>query len=159
MGGDCLNYGCVPSKALIAAARRAQAMREASRFGISDAEPQIDFRRINRHVRSVDRRHRAERFRRAASRRSGVRVIAARRSFSDRRTVMAGDHEIRARRFVVATGSSPLIPPIEGLDETGFLTNETIFEHDPQARPSDRRRRWTESGWSWRRRTGGSAAK
>ncbi len=126
MGGDCLNHGCVPSKALIAAASQAQAMRRASRFGIADAEPQVDFRRVNRHVRSVIDKiapnDSAERF--SAM---GVRVIAAEARFRDRRTVVAGEHEIRARRFVVATGSSPLIPPIDGLEDVAYLTNETIF--------------------------------
>ena len=127
MGGDCLNYGCVPSKALIAAARRADAMRNAAQFGIADVEPEVDFREVHRHVHSVIAaiapNDSVERFQAL-----GVHVVSAEARFRDRRTVIAGDFEIRARRFVVATGSSPLVPPIPGLDEVGYLTNETVFD-------------------------------
>ena len=127
MGGDCLNYGCVPSKAMIAAGKLAQSMRRASKFGIADVEPDIDFRKVNRHIHSVIAaiapNDSVERFTAL-----GVRVIRAEARFTDKRTVAAGDHEIRARRFVVATGSSPLVPPIPGLDKIDYLTNETIFE-------------------------------
>jgi len=133
MGGDCLNSGCVPSKALIAAASLAAQMREAGRFGIASAEPDVDFRAVHRHVQSVIAaiapNDSAERF--GAM---GVQVIAAEARFRDRRTVLAGDHEIRARRFVVATGARPAVPPIPGLDEVGYLTNETVF--DLTRRPS-----------------------
>ncbi|MEX0957107.1 MAG: FAD-dependent oxidoreductase [Rhizobiaceae bacterium] len=127
MGGDCLNYGCVPSKAMIAAGKLAQSMRSASQFGIADVEPDIDFRKVNRHIHSVIAaiapNDSVERFTAL-----GVRVIQAEAKFTDKRTVAAGDHEIRARRYVVATGSSPLVPPIPGLDKVEYLTNETIFE-------------------------------
>lgn len=127
MGGDCLNYGCVPSKALIAAGKHAHAMRNGARFGIADAEPDIDFRKVGRHVhRVIDAiapNDSVERFTAL-----GVRVIQDHARFKDARTVIAGDQEIRARRFVVATGSSPAIPPIPGLDTVDVLTNETIFD-------------------------------
>jgi pyruvate/2-oxoglutarate dehydrogenase complex dihydrolipoamide dehydrogenase (E3) component len=127
MGGDCLNYGCVPSKAMIAAGKLAQSMRSASRFGIADIEPEIDFRKVNRHIHSVIEaiapNDSVERFTAL-----GVRVIQEQAKFKDRRTVVAGDFEIRARRFVIATGSSPLVPPVPGLDKVDYLTNETIFE-------------------------------
>jgi pyruvate/2-oxoglutarate dehydrogenase complex dihydrolipoamide dehydrogenase (E3) component len=127
MGGDCLNYGCVPSKALIAAAKRADAMRNAAPFGIADAEPEVDFRKVHRHVHSVIAaiapNDSIERFTAL-----GVQVVQAEATFRDPRTVVAGEYEIRARRFVIATGSSPLVPPIPGLDEVGYLINETVFE-------------------------------
>ncbi|MEO3997984.1 FAD-dependent oxidoreductase [Mesorhizobium sp. CAU 1732] len=127
MGGDCLNYGCVPSKALIAAGKHAHAMRHGAQFGIADAEPDIDFRKVGRHVHGVidaiAPNDSVERFTAL-----GVRVIRDHARFKDARTVIAGDHEIRARRFVVATGSSPAIPPIPGLDTVEVLTNETIFD-------------------------------
>lgn len=127
MGGDCLNYGCVPSKAMIAAARHAQAMREAGPFGILPVEPDIDFAGVNAHIRSVIAaiapHDSVERFTGL-----GVRVIQDAARFKDAETVVAGDVEIRARRFVVATGSSPLVPPIPGLDGVAYLTNETIFD-------------------------------
>ena len=126
MGGDCLNHGCVPSKALIAAASAAQAMREAGRFGIAPVEPDVDFRKVVRHVQSVIAHiapnDSVERFTAL-----GVHVIRAAGSFADRRTLVAGDWHIRARRFVVATGSSPAIPAIAGLDSVPYFTNETIF--------------------------------
>ncbi len=127
MGGDCLNYGCVPSKAMIAAGKLAQSMRSASKFGIADTEPDVDFRRVNRHVQSVIAaiapNDSVERFTAL-----GVRVIQDEAKFKDKRTVVAGEFEIRARRFVIATGSSPLVPPIPGLDKVDYLTNETIFD-------------------------------
>lgn len=127
MGGDCLNHGCVPSKALIASAKLAKRMREASAFGLGTVEPEIDFAAVNRHVQGVIEaiapNDSIERFTAL-----GVRVIQAEARFIDKRTVQAGDTEIRARRFVVAAGSSPQVPPIPGLEEVPFLTNETIFE-------------------------------
>ncbi|MFZ1815600.1 MAG: FAD-dependent oxidoreductase [Rhizobiaceae bacterium] len=134
MGGDCLNYGCVPSKALIAAAKHAASAREASAFGIGLPEDfPVDFKVVNRHVRSVIEaiapNDSVERF--IAM---GVTVIRARAAFKDTRTVVAGEHEIRARRFVIATGSSPFLPPIEGLDTVPYFTNETIFTN--QRRPT-----------------------
>ncbi|OAP41215.1 dihydrolipoamide dehydrogenase [Sinorhizobium glycinis] len=127
MGGDCLNYGCVPSKALIAAARQAQAMRQAGAFGLVAAEPFIDGERLRARIRSVIEgiapHDSVERFSGL-----GVEVIQETARFIDDRTVAAGDHLIRARRFVIATGSSPAIPSIAGLAETPHLTNETLFE-------------------------------
>ena len=127
MGGDCLNYGCVPSKALIAAARHAHDMREAGRFGINPVDPKVNFGRVNDHIHKVIAaiapNDSQERFTGL-----GVKVIRAAGSFADRRTVVAGDHEIRARRFVIATGSSPAVPPIPGLADVPYLTNETVFQ-------------------------------
>jgi pyruvate/2-oxoglutarate dehydrogenase complex dihydrolipoamide dehydrogenase (E3) component len=127
MGGDCLNYGCVPSKALIAAAKRAQAMRTVAPFGIRPVDPQIDHRAVLGHVHEVIAaiapNDSADRFTGL-----GVKVILAEASFKDRSTVIAGGQEIRARRFVIATGSSPDVPPIPGLDTVPFFTNETIFD-------------------------------
>ena len=127
MGGDCLNTGCVPSKALIAAARRAYVMRESEAFGIEPMEPRIDFAKVNAHVKGVvaaiapnDSVARFEGL--------GVTVLKEHARFRDGRTVIAGNREIHARRFVIATGSHPAIPPIAGLDTVPFLTNETIFE-------------------------------
>jgi pyruvate/2-oxoglutarate dehydrogenase complex dihydrolipoamide dehydrogenase (E3) component len=131
MGGDCLNFGCVPSKALIAAAKAAHRQRNASVFGLADVTPEIDFAGVHRHVREVidaiAPNDSVERFTAL-----GVRVIAGEARFKDADTVVVssdrGDYEIHARRFVVATGSSPLIPEIAGLEKAGYLTNETIFD-------------------------------
>lgn len=127
MGGDCLNTGCVPSKALIAAARRAQAIRQAPRFGVSAGEPAVDFAAVLAHVRQViaaiEPNDSAERLTGL-----GVTVIRGPARFRDRRTVVVGATEIRARRFVLATGSRPAIPPIPNLETVPYLTNETIFD-------------------------------
>jgi pyruvate/2-oxoglutarate dehydrogenase complex dihydrolipoamide dehydrogenase (E3) component len=127
MGGDCLNYGCVPSKALLAAAKRAHALDGAERYGVKMQRAKIEFLDAHAHVEGVIRaiapNDSKERFTGL-----GVHVIAGNAKFKDRRTVVVGGYEIRARRFVVATGSSPSAPPIPGLKETQYLTNETIFE-------------------------------
>lgn len=128
MGGDCLNYGCVPSKALIAAGKRAHIMRSSGAFGISTVEPAIDYRAVHDHVKSVIAaiapNDSVERFSNL-----GVRVIEAQGKFIDRRSVVAGQYLIKARRFVIATGSTPNVPPIPGLNGTGYFTNETIFDN------------------------------
>jgi pyruvate/2-oxoglutarate dehydrogenase complex dihydrolipoamide dehydrogenase (E3) component len=129
MGGDCLNVGCVPSKALIAAGDRAHAIREAGRFGVSAGEPRIDMTAVRARVRSVIAaiapNDSVERYMAM-----GVKVIRAPARFVDGRTVEAGGHRIEARRFVLATGSRPAVPPIPGLAETPHLTNETVFDLD-----------------------------
>jgi pyruvate/2-oxoglutarate dehydrogenase complex dihydrolipoamide dehydrogenase (E3) component len=128
MGGDCLNYGCVPSKALLAAARRAHLMRTAAPFGILPVEPAIDPAAVCNHVQgaiaAIAPNDSVERFTGL-----GVKVILANAHFITRDTVLGGDQRIRARRFVIATGSSPLIPPIPGLDKVDYFTNETIFHN------------------------------
>jgi pyruvate/2-oxoglutarate dehydrogenase complex dihydrolipoamide dehydrogenase (E3) component len=128
MGGDCLNYGCVPSKALIAAGKRAQAMRTSDQFGILGVEPAINHAAVHDHVHAVIAaiapNDSVERFTGL-----GVRVIQAAGKFKDKRTVVAGDHTITARRFIIATGSSPVVPPIPGLDSVTYFTNETIFNN------------------------------
>ena len=126
MGGECLNTGCVPSKALLAAAKRAHLAQTAAAFGIA-MNASVDFAKVRAHVqetiRAVAPNDSAERLAGL-----GVRVIRAKAAFKDRRTLIAGDVEIRARRFVIATGSRPAVPSIAGLDRSPFLTNETIFD-------------------------------
>jgi len=132
MGGDCLNVGCVPSKALIAASLRVRSMREAGEFGIRGGKPIVDFARVHAHVKdaiaAIAPMDSVERYRAM-----GVSVIENEARFTDARTVTAGDQTIRARRFVIATGSRPAAPSIPGLEQVPYLTNETIF--DPTERP------------------------
>jgi pyruvate/2-oxoglutarate dehydrogenase complex dihydrolipoamide dehydrogenase (E3) component len=127
MGGDCLNYGCVPSKALLAAGKLAHLAGEGAPFGIAPRRPEIDFRAVHAHVHGVIAAiaplDSVERFEGL-----GVRVIQAKARFTGPQEVAAGDHVIRARRIVVATGSAPAAPPIPGLAETPYLTNESVFE-------------------------------
>lgn len=129
MGGEGLTGGSIPSKALLASARRAHAFRTASDFGIASVEPQIDHRVVHHYVRRViaatQPNSSVERFTGL-----GVRVVLGAARFLDKRTVLAGDYRITARRFVIATGSSPAVPEIPGLDNVGYFTSDTIFGND-----------------------------
>jgi pyruvate/2-oxoglutarate dehydrogenase complex dihydrolipoamide dehydrogenase (E3) component len=127
MGGDCLNYGCVPSKSMIAAGRAADTIRHAGRFGVNGHEPEIDFASVYDHIHGVISaiapNDSVERFEGL-----GVKVIRAGARFTGPDTVEADGTTIKARRFVLATGSRAAHPSIPGLDDVPFLTNETIFE-------------------------------
>jgi pyruvate/2-oxoglutarate dehydrogenase complex dihydrolipoamide dehydrogenase (E3) component len=127
MGGDCLNFGCVPSKALLAAGHAAQAMRSSAAFGIAAAVPEVNGQAVLDHVQrviaAIEPNDSVERFEGL-----GVHVIQAAARFTGPRQVTAGDIVINARRVVIATGSSPFVPPIHGLDGVAYLTNETIFD-------------------------------
>lgn len=129
MGGDCLNYGCVPSKSLLAAGKIAHTMRQGEPFGIRSVEPDIDFRAVYDHVQGVidgiAPNDSVERFEGL-----GVKVIEDTARFVNRHTVEAAGTAIKARRFVIATGSSASVPPIPGLGDVPFHTNETIFTAD-----------------------------
>ena len=126
MGGDCLNFGCVPSKSLLAAARIADLGRRGAALGIAYARPNIDFAAVadsvQRVIAEIAPNDSVERFEGL-----GVRVLRAEARFTSPLAVRAGDVEIRPRRFVIATGSQPAIPPIGGLDEVPYLTNELVF--------------------------------
>ena len=128
MGGDCLNYGCVPSKALLAAGHAAAAHRHGAAVGVNGAAPAIDGQKVHDHVHGVIAaiapQDSVERFEGL-----GVNVIEAAGRFIARDRIRAGDREIQARRFVIATGSRPLVPPIPGLDDGPYATNETIFDN------------------------------
>lgn len=128
MGGECLNTGCVPSKALLAAARRAQDARDGERLGVS-ASPTIDWARVRAHVDGAiaaiaphDSQDRLEGM--------GIEVIRMRARFLDGRTLLAGNRRLTAPRIVIATGSKPDVPDIDGLAEVPYLTNETLFTLD-----------------------------
>lgn len=127
MGGDCLNFGCVPSKALIAAGKHAHAMQSGRPFGVTPVLPEVSYSAAKDHVHKVietiapvDSQERFEGL--------GVHVIRDWGRFISKTEVQAGDTLIEARRFVIATGSSPLVPPIPGLDTVNYHTNETIFD-------------------------------
>ncbi|SFT15886.1 Pyruvate/2-oxoglutarate dehydrogenase complex, dihydrolipoamide dehydrogenase (E3) component [Sulfitobacter marinus] len=127
MGGDCLNYGCVPSKALIATGKVAYGQRHSEQFGVANGTGDVDYAAAKDHVADViaqiapvDSQERFEGF--------GVNVIREFGRFISKDEVQAGDTIIKARRIVIATGSSPLVPPIPGLDKTPHETNETLFE-------------------------------
>ena len=129
MGGDCLNFGCVPSKALLAAAKSAHGIEAAGRFGLSAAPPAVDWVAVRRHVRDVIAaiapHDSAERFRAL-----GVNVMSGSARFVGPGEIDVDGQPVTARRFVVATGSSPMVPPISGLENVPYLTNETLFDYD-----------------------------
>ena len=136
MGGDCLNYGCVPSKAIIASAKHAYSMQEAGKFGVhvpgtknesAKVTPRVNFSEVHDHIHAVigtiapmDSQERFESL--------GVTVLRESARFTDKKTVVSGDTTIRARRFVVATGSEAFVPPIPGLKDVEYFTNETLFD-------------------------------
>ena len=127
MGGDCLNYGCIPSKALIASAKQAYAMSHGAPYGVSEVEAQVDYAAAKDHVHDVIATiapvDSVERFEGL-----GVHVISEFGRFISKTEVQAGDNIIEARRFVVSTGSGPFVPPIPGLDTVKYYTNEDIFD-------------------------------
>ena len=127
MGGDCLNYGCIPSKALIAAGKHAHAGIDNPPFGVEEVWPKVDYPAAKDHVHRVieaiapvDSQERFEGL--------GCTVIRDHARFISESEVQAGDTIVTARRFVVATGSGPFVPPIDGLDGVTVHTNETIFD-------------------------------
>ncbi len=132
MGGDCLNVGCVPSKAILAAAKHAHAILEGPKFGIhakgtNDAPFDVDFSTVHDHIHDVigtiapvDSVERYEGL--------GVTVLGGEAKFTGPQTLQVGNTTVKARRVVIATGSRPAVPPIPGLDTVPYLTNEVIFD-------------------------------
>jgi pyruvate/2-oxoglutarate dehydrogenase complex dihydrolipoamide dehydrogenase (E3) component len=128
MGGDCLNYGCVPSKSLIAAAKAAQAQRSSAHFGVAAVEPKVDFAKVMDYVQSVittiapiDSQERFEKL--------GVKVVRAPAKFINAHEIEADGKTYSARKFVIATGSRAGVPPIPGLKDVAYFTNESVFEN------------------------------
>ncbi|WP_372425670.1 dihydrolipoyl dehydrogenase family protein [Salinarimonas chemoclinalis] len=127
MGGECLHTGCVPSKSVIAAAAHAHAIRAGAPFGVAAQEPRVDYAVLRAHVRGVIAdiapNDSVERYRAM-----GVTVLPHRALFLDRGTLDVAGTRVRARRFVLATGSRPRVPDIPGLADVPHLTNETVFD-------------------------------
>jgi pyruvate/2-oxoglutarate dehydrogenase complex dihydrolipoamide dehydrogenase (E3) component len=126
LGGDCLNTGCVPSKAVLRSARAVGEIRRAARVGVRGGDVTVDFAAVMRRMRerraSIAAHDAAERLRAA-----GVDVFFGNASFADERTVLVDGRALRFRRAVIATGGRPAAPPIPGLDACPYHTNETIF--------------------------------
>jgi pyruvate/2-oxoglutarate dehydrogenase complex dihydrolipoamide dehydrogenase (E3) component len=129
MGGTCLNAGCVPANALIAAARAAEARRTGSEFGLAAIEPRVDGAKLHDHIRGAilaaeqhDSQARLESL--------GVKVIRESARFIDRKSIEAGPTKIVARNFIIATGSRPIVPEVKGLDSVSYVTTETMFEKE-----------------------------
>ncbi|HEX7008406.1 MAG TPA: mercuric reductase [Phycisphaeraceae bacterium] len=135
MGGDCLNYGCVPSKALIASARRIQAIREGHRYGLLPMEPRFDFDQVFQRMRAcrtrIEPNDSQQRFESL-----GVDVFRGQARFLSPYEVEVDGTRLRGVNFVIASGSRPTMPDIDGLDQVPYYTNETIFDqmHEPPKR-------------------------
>ena len=126
LGGDCLHYGCVPSKTLIHTAKVAHLMRRAIDYGLPAVEPRVDMAAVNTRIREVveqiQQHDDPQRFRDY-----GCELVFGAARFIDSHTVEVNAERIRGKRFVIATGSRPLIPPIPGLEQAGYLTNIDMF--------------------------------
>jgi pyruvate/2-oxoglutarate dehydrogenase complex dihydrolipoamide dehydrogenase (E3) component len=131
MGGDCLNTGCVPSKALIEAARHAKAAVAAAKLGVSCSQVSIDYASVMQHVHAtiatIEPHDSQERFESL-----GVRVIRGYAKFTSKNAIIVENETITGRRIVVATGANAVAPPIKGLDQVGYFTNESFFENYDQ---------------------------
>ena len=129
MGGDCLNYGCVPSKALIQSSRIAARIRHAHRYGLEPRDPEVDYPRVVRRMKEA--RARIEPHDSAARFESlGVDVFAGEARLESPHAVRVGDRVLKTRNIVLATGGRAAIPSIPGLAEARFFTNETFFENE-----------------------------
>ncbi|MDD1622488.1 MAG: mercuric reductase [Methylococcaceae bacterium] len=131
LGGDCLHYGCVPSKALIHSAKVAHTLRDAERFGIPAQAPAIDLptvmQRVQSVIRQIEPNDSPERFAEL-----GVELIFGAGQFTAPDAFSVDGRELRAKNFVIATGTRPAIPPLPGLDQIPYLTNETLFSVQEQ---------------------------
>ncbi len=127
MGGDCLNFGCVPSKALISSARLLAKMRRAQDWGLGEAEPQFDFNEVFEKMRArraqIAPNDSQERFESL-----GVDVFRGQARFEAADLVKVDNQVLRAKNFVIATGTRALVPKIDGIDAVPYFTNETIFD-------------------------------
>ncbi|MCV3764732.1 FAD-dependent oxidoreductase [Rhizobium sp. TRM95796] len=132
-GGDCLNYGCVPSKALIRSARLAHQMRHADRYGLAATTPDIDFRsimaRIRAVIRAIEPHDSIERYTAL-----GVDVVEGRARIVDPWTVEiaradGGKTTLTTRSIIIATGAAPFTPPLPGIEDSGYLTSDTLWDH------------------------------
>lgn len=126
MGGDCLNHGCVPSKALLSAAKAAHEAGASAKYGVHTGDIKVDWEAVKAHVRGaietiapVDSQERFEGL--------GCTVIREHARFADRKTIVSETSRVTARRIIIATGSTAFIPPIEGLSDVPYVTNEQIF--------------------------------
>ena len=132
MGGDCLNYGCVPSKALIKSATLAHQMRHASNYGLSDASPAFSFRavmqRIHDVIKAIEPHDSVERYTGL-----GVEVLQGYAKLVNPWTVEiaqsgGGTQTLTARSIVIAAGARPFVPPLPGLEEVGYVTSDTLWD-------------------------------
>ncbi len=133
MGGDCLNYGCVPSKALIRSAKLAQQMRSADAYGLRPAEPEFDFRqlmqRVNQVIADIAPHDSVQRYTDL-----GVDVVQGRATITNPWTVEialhgGGTQRLTTRAIVIAAGAQAVVPALPGLEQVGYLTSDTLWAH------------------------------
>lgn len=134
LGGDCTWTGCVPSKAILKAAKVAQHIREANEYGLIDTSVMVDFKSVMNRVRHIREEVYEDADRPEIYENMGIEVIAAQAAFVDDHTVELrsenGNKRVTSRYFVIAAGASAWVPPIEGIDGVPYLTNESLFELD-----------------------------
>ena len=132
MGGDCLNYGCIPSKALIRSAKLASQMKHGANYGLSDSTPDFSFRavmqRIKAVIRAIEPHDSVERYTGL-----GVEVLQGYARIVNPWTVeitlnAGGIQRLTTRSIVIAAGARPVVPPLPGLEETGFVTSDTLWD-------------------------------
>jgi len=128
VGGDCLWTGCVPSKALLASAKVAHHMRTADRYGLSPVDPQIDTGPVWSRIRAIQQQIASTDDDPARYQRMGVEIILGSARVTGPHTVQVDDRVLDTRFILLCTGSRPVIPPVPGLAEAGFLTSENLFE-------------------------------
>lgn len=129
LGGECLHAGCVPSKALLAAAQAAESARQAVKYGIH-TEVRVDYAGVHQHVHDAIRTIEQESENDEYFEKRGVDIYHGEAKFIDQSVLAVGTQQVRGRRFIIATGSGPAVPDIPGLEDVGYDTNETIFNHD-----------------------------
>jgi pyruvate/2-oxoglutarate dehydrogenase complex dihydrolipoamide dehydrogenase (E3) component len=134
VGGDCLWTGCVPSKALLASGKTAHHMRTADDFGIDPVEPRIDRGSVWKRIRAVQQEIASTDDNPARYEEMGVEIVYGHAELTGKNTVQVGDRTLETRYVLLCTGSRPAVPPIEGLQDAGFVTSESLFElEDPPA--------------------------
>ncbi len=128
MGGDCLNYGCVPSKALIYAGKLKEKLNKVEKIGMSVHIQETNFSKIKNYIenviKSIEPNDSVERFQGM-----GIKVIKGNAKFINQKQIVVNNQVISSKKFVICSGSKPYIPEIEGLDAVAFFTNETIFSN------------------------------
>jgi len=133
LGGDCTWTGCVPSKTLLKAGKVARQIREAGRYGLIDSDPEIDFGKVMRHVHEVRKEVYEDADKPEIFENMGIEVVQGRASFLDPHTVDiktpdGEPHIVSSRYFIICAGASAFVPPMEGIDQVNYLTNESLFE-------------------------------
>ncbi|MDX1619268.1 MAG: FAD-dependent oxidoreductase [Balneolaceae bacterium] len=137
LGGDCTWTGCVPSKTLLKAGKVAQQMRSAGKYGLIDSEPEINFKKVIRHVHQVREDVYKDADKPEIFEELGVEVVKGKASFIDPHTIdirsgndSAGPTIVSSRYFFICAGASAFVPPIEGVEQVDYLTNDSLFEID-----------------------------